>query len=109
MHELAVAEEVVAIVVARTGGAPVARIVIEIGRLCAVVPDAMRFCFELATEGTAAEGATLEIVEVPGEARCRACGGHVALDRPFGWCGCGSSDLEWLNGEQLSVKAVELA
>ena len=108
MHELAIAEEIVAIVADRTSGARVRRIVIEVGRLCAVVPDAMRFCFDLATEGTVAEGARLEIVEVPGRGRCRACGSDVVLDRPFGRCGCGSTDLEWLAGEELRVRDVEL-
>jgi hydrogenase nickel incorporation protein HypA/HybF len=108
MHELAIAEEIVAIVAERTSGARVRRIVIEVGRLCAVVPDAMRFCFDLATEGTAAEGARLEIVEVPGRGRCRACGSDVALDRPFGRCGCGGTDLEWLAGEELRIRDVEL-
>ena len=109
MHELAIAEEIIAIVADRTAGARVGRIVVEIGRLCAVVPDAMRFCFDLATEGTVAEGARLEIVETPGLGRCRACGAQVVLERPFGRCGCGGTDLEWLAGEELRIKEVELA
>ena len=108
MHELAIAEEIVTIVVDRTAGARVGRIVLEVGRLCAVVPDAMRFCFDLATEGTAAEGARLEIVEIPGLGRCRACGAEVVLDRPFGRCACGSSDLDWVAGEDLRIRDVEL-
>jgi len=108
MHELAIAEEIVAIVADRTRGARVRRIVIEVGQLCAVVPDAMRFCFDLATEGTVAEGARLDIVEVPGRARCRVCGADVVLERPFGRCDCGSTDLEWLAGEELRIRDVEL-
>jgi hydrogenase nickel incorporation protein HypA/HybF len=109
VHELAIAEEVVAIVAARTDGARVTRVVLEIGRLCAVLPDAMRFCFDLATEGTVAEGARLEIIEIPGRGQCRGCGAEVVLDRPFGRCRCGGSDLEWLAGEELRVKEVTLA
>jgi hydrogenase nickel incorporation protein HypA/HybF len=109
VHELAIAQEVIALVAARTEGARVTRVVLEIGRLCAVLPDAMRFCFDLATEGTVAEGAALEIREVPGRGRCRACGSEVALDRPFGRCRCGGSDLEWLAGEELRIKEVTLA
>jgi hydrogenase nickel incorporation protein HypA/HybF len=54
-------------------------------------------------------GAALEIVEIPGLARCRACGSELALERPFGRCGCGGSDLEWLSGEELRVKEYEVA
>jgi hydrogenase nickel incorporation protein HypA/HybF len=109
MHELAIAEEIVAIVADRAGVARVSRIVIEIGRLCAVVPEALRFCFDLATEGTVADGARLEIVETPGLARCRACGASIVLDRPFGRCACGATDLDWLAGEELRIKEVEIA
>src|SRR3979409_2116928 len=80
VHELGIAEEIVAIVADRTAGGGVTRSALAVGRLCAVVPDAMRFCFDLATEGTAAEGATLEIIEIPGLGRCRACGADVLLD-----------------------------
>ena len=34
---------------------------------------------------------------------------RVVLDRPLGRCGCGSTDLEWLSGEQLTIKEVEVA
>ena len=33
----------------------------EVGALCAVVPDAMQFCFELATEGTVTDNARLDM------------------------------------------------
>src|SRR5262245_7810779 len=109
MHELGIAQEVVEIVCQRVQGARVKRIVLQIGKLSAVLPDAVRFCFDLCTAGTAAEGAELEILEPPGLARCRACGDDVMLDRPFGQCGCGSTDLEWLSGEELKIQEVEVA
>ena len=40
---------------------------------------------------------------------CRACGGEVALEKPFGRCDCGGSDLEWLSGEELRIKEYEVA
>ena len=46
-------------------GAKVNRVVLEIGKLSAVLPDAVRFCFELCSEGTVVEGAELEIIETP--------------------------------------------
>jgi len=86
----------------------VRRVVIEIGKLSAVLPDAVRFCFDLCTEGTPAQGAVLEILEPAGRARCRACADEVTLDRPFGRCGCGSSDLDWISGEELRVREMEV-
>jgi hydrogenase nickel incorporation protein HypA/HybF len=108
MHELAITQEVIAIVEARLAGARVTRIVLEIGKLSAVLPDAIRFCFDACVEGTGLEGATLEILETPGVGRCRACDARVELERPFGVCRCGQSDLEWLSGDQLTIKQVEV-
>ena len=109
MHELAITEEVVRIVGERAEGRKVRRIVLEIGKLSAVLPDAVRFCFDLCAEGTPAEGAALVIVEPPGRAQCRDCGGGVTLERPFGRCGCGSTDLDWLSGEELKIREMEVA
>jgi hydrogenase nickel incorporation protein HypA/HybF len=109
MHELALTQEIVEIVRERAGDRRVRRVVLEIGKLSAVLPDAVRFCFDLCAEGTAAEGAVLEILEPAGRARCRACGGEVALERPFGRCACGSSDLDWISGEELKIREMEVA
>jgi hydrogenase nickel incorporation protein HypA/HybF len=109
MHELGITQEVVEIVCQRAGAARVQRIVLHIGKLSAVLPDAVRFCFPVCAEGTAAEGAELEIIEPVGQGRCRACGAHVPLERPLGQCGCGSTDLEWLSGDEIRITAMELA
>jgi hydrogenase nickel incorporation protein HypA/HybF len=108
MHELAITQEIVALVAERVGEARVTRVVLEIGQLSAVLPDAVRFCFDLCAEGTPLAGATLEVVETPGRARCRECGEAVRLERPFGWCRCGSSNLEWLGGDELKIREIEV-
>jgi hydrogenase nickel incorporation protein HypA/HybF len=61
MHELAIAESIAGTVCERAGGRSVRRVTVRIGALTAVVPDAMRFCFDLAVEGTIADGAELAI------------------------------------------------
>jgi hydrogenase nickel incorporation protein HypA/HybF len=108
MHELAITQDIVEILRERAGGRRVRRVVLEIGKLSSVLPDAVRFCFDLAAEGTPAEGAALEIVEPPGRGRCCSCGGEVVLERPFGRCSCGSSDLEWISGEELKIREMEV-
>ncbi len=56
-----------------------------------------------------AEGARLEIHEIPGRAQCRQCGAEVALVEPFGTCSCGSYDLQWLSGDEIQIKEMEVA
>jgi hydrogenase nickel incorporation protein HypA/HybF len=67
MHEVGITEEIVAIAAERAGTGRVARVVVEIGSSTCVLPDAVRFCFELCAEGTPVDGAELEIVQVEGE------------------------------------------
>ena len=109
MHELGITQEVIAIVSEHARGATVSRVVLEIRKLSAVLPDAVRFCFDLCSQDTVAQGAKLEIIETPGLARCRECGASVILQQVFSRCACGSTDLEWLAGEELKVKEIEVA
>jgi hydrogenase nickel incorporation protein HypA/HybF len=108
MHELALTEDLVALIGEHCAGRTVTRVVLEIGKLAAVVPDAFRFCFELCAEGTPAAGAELEIVELPGRALCRECGRECELNSAFERCPCGSFSLQLLSGEQLSLREVEV-
>jgi len=66
MHELAIVESMVDAAEEHSGGRHVKRMVLQIGALSAVLPDAIRFAWDVATEGTLVEGAALDIVEVPG-------------------------------------------
>ncbi len=108
MHELGITHQVVEIVCRRAEGRRVKRVVLEIGKLTVVLPDAVRFCFDLCCEGTEAAGAALEIVEISACARCRACQTDITRDQPFGMCACGSCDLEWLSGDELRVREIEI-
>jgi hydrogenase nickel incorporation protein HypA/HybF len=94
MHELSLTRNIVAKVI---------QVTLEVGKLNAVTPDAIRFGFELATRGTLLEGARLEIIEIPGLGRCRACGQKVSMNQLIERCPCGSADLERLAGEELTI------
>lgn len=84
------------------------RVTLQIGKLSSVMPDAVRFCFDICAQGTLVEGAFLEILEIEGLGKCEMCGADVALTQPFGRCECGSSDLRIIAGEELSVKELEV-
>ena len=112
MHELAIAEGVVDQVTGKLPDARVTCVCLEIGALSGVVADSLRFCFDLATEGTALEGARLEITEPAARCRCRACGGEFSPDggsAPIALCPCGSADVAVLSGEELRITSVRVA
>ncbi len=108
MHEMALTQDLVQVVDERCRGRRVTRVVLKVGKLAAVLPDAFKFCFELCAAGTSAEGAELEIIEIDGSARCRVCSCQFALDLPYGACACGSSDLEFLSGHELELTRLEV-
>ncbi|MEP6526795.1 MAG: hydrogenase maturation nickel metallochaperone HypA [Nocardioidaceae bacterium] len=107
MHELAITQSVVQAVLEKTGDRKVTVVRLKVGRLSGVVPDAMRFCFDLVTAGTALEGADLEIDEPPGLAHCRVCGDDFGVSDLLLLCECGSSDVEVKTGRELLVSSVE--
>lgn len=109
MHELSITQSIVESVADHARGRKVSRVTLEIGKCAGVTIDAVRFCFDLAAEGTSLEGATLEIREIEARARCGRCGKEflkVALYTP---CPCGASDFTLVSGEELTIKQYELA
>ena len=58
---MAITQSVVDAVCEHAAGRRVHSVKLEVGALCAVVPDSMQFCFELATAGTVADGARLDV------------------------------------------------
>jgi hydrogenase nickel incorporation protein HypA/HybF len=108
MHEMAITESVISAVSEKVGERRVQRVSLAVGRLSGVVAESLYFYFDLATEGTPLEGSKLEIIDIPGRARCRSCGAEVELEDMIALCTCGSADLEILSGEELTIKEVEL-
>jgi hydrogenase nickel incorporation protein HypA/HybF len=109
MHELSIAEAVVAIAEDHARGRRVTSVEVKIGRLRQVVPSALEFSWELVSEGTAAEGSELVIVDVPVRLACRDC---TAVSRaeefPLVCPSCSSSAVDVVAGEELHVEALEL-
>ena len=108
MHELGITQNIVSIVSEHAKGKKVKRVLLEIGQLSAIMPDAVKFCFDVCSQGTVLENAKLEIIEIPGLAVCRQCGTEIALEKPFGKCNCGNTKLDLTAGEELKIKEIEV-
>jgi hydrogenase nickel incorporation protein HypA/HybF len=108
VHELAITQHVVHVVAERMGNARVKRVVLEVGCLSGVVPDAVAFCYDLCCDGTTLAGSTLEIVPVPARGRCPHCAVEVDVTDPLGDCACGSPVVDLVGGQDLRIKEVEV-
>lgn len=109
MHELSITQSIVEACNERAAGARVLRVTLEVGSLSCVMPDALRFCYEVVCEGTPLQGSTLEIIRIPGLSRCHDCGAMVQMDDLLSSCHCGSINLERpRGGDQLRIKSMEI-
>lgn len=108
MHEMSLAEGVLQIIedAARAQGfARVKTVVLDIGQLAAVEPEALRFCFDAVIAGGIAEGATLEIMATPGEGWCMQCAATVPVTEQLGTCPqCGGYRVRVTGGTEMRVR-----
>jgi hydrogenase nickel incorporation protein HypA/HybF len=109
MHELAIAQSVVDAVLEKLPDATISSVALQVGKLSGIAPDALRFCFELVTAETGLAGASLEISQPDGLARCGACRADFALNNLILLCACGSADVSILSGDQLLISSVKVA
>lgn len=106
---MAITQSVVDAVCVHAAGRRVHSVRVEVGALCAVLPDSMQFCFGLASEGTIADGARLDLDVRPGAARCRTCDQEFALADLILLCPCGSADVEVIAGRDLKILSMEVS
>jgi hydrogenase nickel incorporation protein HypA/HybF len=109
VHELAITEGLVDAVLERLPGRQVVAVRLEIGALSGVVADSLRFCFDLVTDGTALQGAALEITEPPAVCHCRVCARDFEPDAPIALCPCGSAEVTVVSGQDLKITSVGVA
>jgi hydrogenase nickel incorporation protein HypA/HybF len=108
MHEMALAEGILAVALDVAEGRSVRRVRVRVGALQRVVPDSLQLCFQLAAEETPAAQATLELAEVPALLRCRHCGVEDGLAPALACRHCGAAELEVVSGDEVLVDGVEL-
>ncbi len=109
MHELSLCEAIAHKVRERANGRPVTEVVIRVGHLRQVVPDAMEFSWMMLTDGTGLEGCRLKIEQIPATVACGECRDETRLTAPILSCGsCGSTNVKLMTGEELMVVSLEI-
>jgi hydrogenase nickel incorporation protein HypA/HybF len=113
MHELSIAEAIVAAAVEEAearGATCVMSVHLRIGALSAVVPDALAFGFEIARSGTIAASATLDVEMLPVRIHCPDCDSETELPGLGGLrCGrCNRACADVRQGRELEISALTL-
>lgn len=112
MHELAVTQSVLKIVLRHAEQAHAKRVTaihLVMGELSTNVDDSVQFYWDLIAKGTIAEGAVLSFRRVPAQLQCMACfekyhpgAGELVCPR------CGSVGAKIISGEEFSVESIDV-
>ncbi len=113
MHEMGIAMQIIEIAESSIPDdmkdARIKKVNVKIGKLSAVVPVSLRFCFEIAVKDTRLSGAELVIEEIPVRARCRECSKEWMIHDPdFKCIECGSGKIDILSGRELDIASIEV-
>ena len=112
MHEMSLCEGVLQILEtesARQGFNRVKAVWLEIGDLSSVEADAMLFSFDVVTRNSLADGAALNIINIPGHAWCMQCAKTVLVKQRFDACPeCQSYQLQVTGGDEMRIKELEV-
>lgn len=112
MHELSIAQSVIEAVeqeCASRGIGPVESVRLRIGRMSGVLPDSLRFCWDLVTQETSLAGAALDIVVTEPRLRCTPCDRDLSFDSFIERCPhCGSPDMRVEGGMDLAIDSLEV-
>lgn len=111
MHELSITQGLLHIVLEEATNHSISKVRVvklKIGRLTAVEPLCLTFCFELLTKDTPAEGADLKIDMVPIKGKCQNCREVFEINDASFFCpACSSGDIELISGRELYVEEIE--
>ncbi|MGF1647813.1 MAG: hydrogenase maturation nickel metallochaperone HypA [Kineosporiaceae bacterium] len=105
MHELSITRSVVRTVAEATGGTRVLVVRMRVGALSGVVPDALRFAWDVAVVDGPLAGSRLEIEEVPVAVACRACErtSDLADPLPLRCPECAGREVDLVRGREIEV------
>lgn len=93
----------------QAGAGRVHAIRLRIGVLSGVVPDALQFAFEALAAGTLAEGALLNIENVPARFWCATCGHEFEAAQMFAECpDCHRPSGKLRAGREMELTSMEV-
>ena len=112
MHELSIAQSIIETVLREKQEKhlpEVKSIVLRIGALSGVVPEALQFGYDALIIDTPLAQTELKIEHIPVQGQCKQCGREFEVQDFFFACPhCGSGDLDITHGEELDIAYLEV-
>lgn len=109
MHELSIATAVLNTALKHAGDRPVDVVAMRVGALRQVVPDSLRFYWDVVARDTVCQDARLELTEIEAQLKCESCGFEWELQIAAFRCPeCASAGVRVTAGEELEIDYLEL-
>lgn len=111
MHELSMIQEILLVLKnssEENNISSIKSVKLVVGKLVAVLPDSMQFCFDVLAKEPPFVNTRLEIEEIDIRVACKSCGKEsVVADHRFYCIFCGSSTVEVVAGNEFYVDYYE--
>ena len=113
MHEMGIVQSIMEILEQQAAMYQVKKIVrinLEFGALTAVMPDAVRFAFDILSKDTVADGAELDIKIIPIKVHCIDCSNVQIMEVYQPFCpSCNSASLQIIEGrDEMRIASMEV-
>ncbi len=108
MHELSICTSLAALVERHAAGRRVAVVHLDVGHLRQVVPASLAYAWDIVVGDGVLAGSSLDITHVPAVITCRDCATSTTLTAPVFRCGCGSTAVDVVSGNELLVRSLDL-
>lgn len=113
MHEVSIMENTLEIALKNAqaqGATKINHLKMKIGELSGVVAEALEFAFDVITQNTIAQGATLEIETIPVKCYCHSCQIEFKPDNWFYECPqCHQLTSTILQGKEIELSSLEIS
>jgi hydrogenase nickel incorporation protein HypA/HybF len=112
MHEMTLAEYILQIIeeaAIAQDFTQVKTVWMEVGRLSCVEKEALRFCFSAVVDGTIAQRAKLEFIDIEGRGWCVRCECEMDISTLYDVCpACGSYAIQVVAGNEIRIHELEV-
>lgn len=84
------------------------KVKLKLGKLQQIVPEMLTFAFEAVAKGTKAEGAALEVEDLPIKMKCKGCQSEFIVEEHVYICPeCSGTSLTMLEGMEIILESLE--
>lgn len=112
MHELAVTEQILNLALRHAEAAharQVSDLHLQIGALSTIIDDSVQFYWDIISQSTLCQGATLHFDRVPATLHCHSCGQEYTLVHELTACPtCNGVQVQVVSGQEFQLTSIDI-